>query len=130
MCGGAARAVLLTTIEGGTKLFKPLKRRTAGMLPTWQGPNYWEQVGLNLVLDQPMPAILTSARVGQCICSRVGQPQRVVQFAIGKQSSIGGNRRTAKLEHQATIKIEPQRTSIRFTRRVRHYYPGAPSITR
>jgi hypothetical protein len=67
---------------------------------------------------------------GKCICSRVGQPQRVVQFAIGKQSSIGGNRRTAKLEHQATIKIEPQRTSIRFTRRVRHYYPGVPSITR
>ena len=46
------------------------------------------------------------------------------QFAIRQQSGIGGDRRTAKLEHQAAVEIEPQRTPVRFTRRVRHCCPG------
>lgn len=57
---GKIKAVQLTTVEGGVKLYKILKRRQAGMLPTWQGPNQWEQVGLNLVLDQPMPAVIAT----------------------------------------------------------------------
>ena len=30
---------------------------------------------------------------------RIGQVQRVVQFTVGQQSGIGGNRGTTKLEH-------------------------------
>jgi hypothetical protein len=71
-----------------------------------------------------MPTVLAGACVGQRICSRIGQAQRIVQFSEGQQSGIGGNRRTAKLEQQAAIKIEPQSASIRFTRRVRHRCPG------
>ena len=77
---------------------------------------------------QPMPTVLAGARVGQRIGRRVGQAQRVVQFAVGQQSGIGGDRRTAKLEHQAAVEIEPQSASIRFTRRVRHRRPGWPSV--
>ena len=48
----------------------------------------------------------------------------VIQLAVSEQSRIGGDRRTAKLEHQPAVEIEPQRASIRFTRRVRHRRPG------
>ena len=73
---------------------------------------------------QPMSTILAGTHVGQPISRRVGQTQRVVQFTVGQQPGIGGNRRIAKLEHQAAVEIEPQRTSICFTRRVRHRRPG------
>ena len=43
------------------------------------------------------------------------QSQDVVQFAIGKQPSIGYDRRATKLEHQATVEIEPQSALIHFT---------------
>jgi hypothetical protein len=71
-----------------------------------------------------MPTVLASARIGQFVGSRIGQMKRIVQFTVGQQSGIGGNRRTAKLEHQAAIEIKAQSASIRFTRRVRHRRPG------
>ena len=40
----------------------------------------------------------------------VGQPKRIVEFAICEQPSIGGDDRSTKLQHQAAIKIEPQCT--------------------
>ena len=48
------------------------------------------------------------------------QFERVVEFAIGEQSGIRGHHATAKLEHQAAIKIEPKNIRFRFTLRVRH----------
>jgi hypothetical protein len=56
--------------------------------------------------------------------------KRIIQFTAGQQSGIRGNRRTTKLEHQAAVEIEPQRASIRFTRRVRHHHPSVPSASR
>jgi hypothetical protein len=79
---------------------------------------------------QPMPTVLAGACVGQRICSRIGQTQRVVQFTVSQQSCIGGNRRTAKLEHQAAVEIEAHSASIRFTRRVHHRCPGWPLVRR
>src|SRR4029077_12137370 len=79
---------------------------------------------------QPMTTILASARVGKHLSPRVSQTDRIIQFAIRQQSGIGGDRRTAKLEHQAAVEIEPQRTPVRFTRRVRHCCPGwSPKAT-
>jgi len=65
-----------------------------------------------------MPGVLVGARIGESVGTRIGQSQRVVQLAIGKQPRIGGDRGAAKLKHQAAVEIEPQRTPIRFTRRV------------
>jgi hypothetical protein len=36
----------------------------------------------------------------------------VVKFAIGQQSSIGGDDGTAKLQRQAAVKIEPKGTGF------------------
>ena len=73
--------------------------------------------------DQQMPPVLAGARLRQSLATAVGQSERVVQFAIGQQSGIGGDRRTAKLKHQTAVEIEPQRAAVRFTRRVRHRRP-------
>ena len=70
-----------------------------------------------------MATILAGAAIGELVTGRVGQAQRVIQLAIGQQPGIGGDRSAAKLKHQAAVEIEPQRTPIRFTRRVRHCYP-------
>src|SRR3954452_13984056 len=77
---------------------------------------------------QPMSTILAGTHVGQPISCRIGQAQRVVQFTVSKQSSIGGNRRPTKLEHQATMKIEPQRLVVRFTRRVHRCRSSWPPV--
>jgi hypothetical protein len=71
-----------------------------------------------------MAAVPAGACVGEHIGTRVGQAQRVIQLAIGQQPGIGGDRGTAKLQHQRPIEIELQRTPTRFTRRVRHRRPA------
>jgi hypothetical protein len=35
------------------------------------------------------------------------EAERVVEFAVGEQTSVGGHDRPAKLEHQPTVEIEP-----------------------
>src|SRR5262249_8757750 len=62
-----------------------------------------------------------NACVGQNITRYLGQTEYVVEFAIGEQPSIGGHYGTAKVEHQAAVKIEPNSIRFRFTRRVRHH---------
>jgi hypothetical protein len=74
--------------------------------------------------DQPVAAILASTCIGERVRTRVGQPHRVIQLAIGQQPGIGGDHGATELEHQPAIEIEPERTPIRFTHRVRHRRPG------
>lgn len=57
---GKIKAVWLTTVEGGTKLYKTLRRRGEGQFPTYSGPNFYFSQGSFLFLDQPMPAILAT----------------------------------------------------------------------
>jgi hypothetical protein len=71
-----------------------------------------------------MATILAGARIGQRIGAGVGQTERVIQLAVRQQPGIGGDRGATKLKPQATVEIEPQRTPVRFTRRVRHCRPA------
>jgi hypothetical protein len=52
--------------------------------------------------------------------SEIGQPKRVVQFAVGQQAGVAGDAAAVEFQPQATVEIEPQRSVIRFTRRVFH----------
>ena len=70
--------------------------------------------------DESMPAVPTSACVGERIACNHGQAEHVIEFAIGQQSGIRGHHRAAKLEHHAAVEIEPENPIVRFTRRVRH----------
>jgi hypothetical protein len=69
---------------------------------------------------QGMPAIPPGAFVSENLASHVRQPKRVVEFAMDKQPRIGGHDRTAKLQHHATVEIDPESSIVRFTRWVRH----------
>jgi hypothetical protein len=69
---------------------------------------------------QCVPTILATAYVGPNITRHLGQTEYVVEFAIGEQPRIGGRHGTAKLEHHAAVKAEPNSIRVRFTRRV-HY---------
>jgi hypothetical protein len=64
--------------------------------------------GLSEQPGQGVAAILAGAVVGQNLARYRRQADRVVKFAIGKQPSIGGDDRTAKLHPQAAVEIEPQ----------------------
>ena len=48
------------------------------------------------------------AWVGQNIARQRRQSQHVIEFAIGKQTGIGGHDRPAQLQHQAAVEIEPE----------------------
>jgi hypothetical protein len=69
---------------------------------------------------QRVPAVPAGARVNQFIAHHVRQPERVIEFAIGKQPGVGGDPGAMKRELQAAVEIKPQWRRPRFTRRVRH----------
>ena len=64
--------------------------------------------GLSQHSDQGVSAVLARSRVGKPIASRLRKAESIVKLAIGKKPSIGGDDRTAKLEHQPAVEIEPK----------------------
>ena len=62
--------------------------------------------GLPQHANKSMAAILARARVGERLTRHRGQAERVVEFAIGEQSSIGGHNGATKLQHQTAVEIE------------------------
>jgi hypothetical protein len=58
--------------------------------------------------DKSVPAVLAGAGVGEPFASRLRKAESIVKLAIGKKPSIGGDDRTAKLEHQPAVEIEPK----------------------
>src|SRR5262249_4336765 len=68
---------------------------------------------------QRMATILAGPRVREAVAGHRGQAKRLVEFPVGHESSVGSYDRTAKLEHQVAVEIEPENI-VRFTRWVRH----------
>jgi len=76
--------------------------------------------GLPQHSNESMPAILAGARISEHLARYRAEAERIVEFAVGQQSSIGCNDRASKLERQSTVEIEPENALSRFTRRLRH----------
>jgi len=57
--------------------------------------------------SQQVANLLAGARIGERIGRRVGQTHRIIQLTVRQQPGIGGYRRAAKLQQQATVEIEP-----------------------
>jgi hypothetical protein len=70
--------------------------------------------------DESMPAVLAGARVGEHLAHHRAEAERIVEFAVGQQSSIGCDDRPSKLERQSAVELEPENAFSRFTRWVRH----------
>jgi hypothetical protein len=86
------------------------------ILVTGQPPEH----GLPQHAHERVPAVLTCAGVGEPLARHHAQAERLVEFAVGEQTGVRSHDRTAKLERQPAVEIEPQRLAIRFTRQVRH----------
>gem|GEM_PF-5046139 len=71
--------------------------------------------------DQCMAAVLAGTRVSQCFSSRCAQTERVIEFAIGEQTGIGGHDGSAKLHRDTAVEIKSKNAVFGFTRQVRHF---------
>jgi hypothetical protein len=67
-----------------------------------------------------MPPIPARAHLGEHLARHRGQPEGVVEFAVGQQSSVGGDPGPVELELHTVVEIEPEGAIGCFTRRVRH----------
>jgi hypothetical protein len=69
--------------------------------------------------NERVTTVLAGARIGKTIARRSTQAERIIQFAIREQAGIRRDDRSAKPEHDSTIKIQSENAILRFTRRVR-----------
>ena len=68
-----------------------------------------------------MPVVLAGAAIGQNITHQCGQPEGVVEFAIGEQTGVGGDASTVELLEPPSRK-QAAAATFRVTLRV----PYAP----
>ena len=54
-----------------------------------------------------MPTVLAVSSIRQRFPSHSTESEGIVEFAIGEQPSVGSYDRTAKLQHQKAVEIEP-----------------------
>ena len=66
-----------------------------------------------------LPLRASASIIGKHVACQHGQSKPVIKFAIGEQSSVGGDGATAKLQRQAAVKIEPKSTGFCISRWVR-----------
>ena len=69
-----------------------------------------------------MAGVPAAAAFRQHAAGQIGQPQCIVEVAVGEQPGVGGDAATVELQLQAAVEIAPQGPVIRFTRWV---FPGA-----
>jgi hypothetical protein len=70
--------------------------------------------------NQSRSTVLPRARIGKALARNCTQAEGVVEFPVGNQAGIGSHHRSAKLELQSAVEIEPENAIIRVARRVRH----------
>jgi hypothetical protein len=78
--------------------------------------------------DKIMPPVPPRATVNQVLLRDGHQAERVIEFAIGQQSGIGGDARTVELQLEAAVEIESESIGFGFTRWLRHHCPRSNEI--
>ena len=58
---------------------------------------------------QQVTGVLATAAFRQRRASQIGQPERIIQFAVGQQSGVGGDPAAVEFQLQAAVEIDPQR---------------------
>ena len=76
--------------------------------------------GLAELPDKTVATVLPTTGVRECVPGNLGQSDRIVQFPVRQQASVGSDLGTMELKLQATVKIKPQNPRFRFTHRVSH----------
>ena len=64
--------------------------------------------GLTVLPDHAVPPVLAAEGVGEDIASHLGKYDGIIEFPIGKQSSVRCDLRCVKFRLQATVRIDPE----------------------
>ena len=76
-----------------------------------------------------MTAILAGPGIGETLSGKLRQSKRVVEFAKGEQTGVGGDFRTVELQLQVGIKGDAQSGLVCFTRRTVHVWPHSHQLS-
>ena len=76
-----------------------------------------------------MTPVLAAAAIEQLGDRDIGQPKRIIEFAVGEQAAVGGDPGAVKFELDPAVEIDPKRLRCRFTHRIRHDRTPSPVPT-
>ena len=85
--------------------------------------------GLAELPDKTVATVLSTTGVREHVSDNLGQLNRIIEFAVRQQPSVGGDLGTEELQLQPTVKIQPQNPVFRFTHRVSYINTPNPPIT-
>ncbi len=85
--------------------------------------------GLAKLPDKTVTTILSTTGVREHVPGNLAQSDRIIQFPVRQQPSVGSDLGTLELKLEPTVKIQPQNTLFRFTHRVSHVNIPNPPIT-
>ena len=85
--------------------------------------------GLAELPDKTVTTVLPTTGVGESVPGNLAQSDRIIQFPVRQQPSVGGDLGTVELKPEPTVKTEPQNPGIPFTHRVSHINTPNPPIT-
>jgi len=85
--------------------------------------------GLAELPDKTMATVLSTTGVRECVPGNLGQSDRISEFPVRQQPSVGSDLGTVELKLEPTVKIQPQNPFFRFTHWVSHINTPNPPIT-
>jgi hypothetical protein len=85
--------------------------------------------GLAELPNKTVATVLPRTDVREYVPGNLSQSDRIIQFPVRQQPSIGSDLGTVELQLQPTVKIQPQNPLFLFTHRVSHINTPNPSIT-
>ena len=85
--------------------------------------------GLAELSNKTVATVLPTTGVREYVPGNLGQSDRIVQFPVRQQPSVGSDLGTVQLQSQSTVKIQPRNPIFRFTHRVNHVNTPNPPIT-
>ena len=67
-----------------------------------------------------MATVLPTTGIREYVPGNLAQSDRIVQFPVRQQPSVGSDLGTVEIQLQPTVKTEPQNPCFPFTHRVSH----------
>ena len=85
--------------------------------------------GLAELPDKTVATVLPTTGVREYVSGNLGRFDRIIQFPVQQQPSVGSDLGTVELKLESTAKIRPQNPIFRFTHWVCHVNTPNPPIT-
>jgi hypothetical protein len=85
--------------------------------------------GLAELPDKTVATVLPTTGVREHVPGNLAQSDRIVQFPVWQQPSVGSDLGTVELKPEPTVKVQPQNALFRFTHRVSHINTPSLPIT-